>query len=161
MAEKQKVLVTYTFSKADQKVLEFVTKTFCDRDGVRITLFSCYLPLPETSPDFSKSLGSWPAVIGEAMLRNGIARQLQEYENRLKETKHHLVKQGFPEDSVDYVFRQSTKDEADEIIRTAHDGGYEVIVLSFRPSKIRHIFAKNIYQTIMAALKDVAICVIT
>ena len=161
MAEKQKILLTYTFSERDQKALEFLKRTFTDREGVMITVFSSYLPLPGETRDYSKTLGSWPAAIGEAILRDGIAKQLQEYENRLKETKLRLVEEGFREDSVDYIFRESGRDEATEIIETVREGGYNVVLLSFRPSNVRRIFSKNVYQSIMEALTDVAVCVIT
>ena len=161
MVKKQRVLFNYTFSKTDRKALEFLVRTFTDREGVQITLFCSYLPLPGERPDFSKALGSWPAAIGEAILRNGIAKQLQEYENRLKETKRYLVEQGFRENAVDYIFRESSRDEATEIIEAVKEGGYDVVVLSFRPSGVRRIFSKNVYQTMMEALKEIVICVIT
>ena len=161
MTVERKVLVSFTFSMVDQKILEFVSRTFTDREGVKITLFSSYLPLPEDSPDFSKALGSWPAAIGETILHNRIEKQLLEYENMLKKTKEHLVELGFLEESVDYLFQQISKDEAEQIIEIVQNGGYQVVVLGFRQSKIRRIFTKNIYQRIMTALKDVAICVIT
>lgn len=159
MIEKQNVLIFHTFTGVDQKALDFATRTFTNRADVRITLFSCYTPLPEGKPDVSKALGSWPAVIGEAILRNGIATQLREYENKLQEMLQHFVKRGFQE--VDYIFRPSSRDEADEIIQAAREGAYDVVILSYRPSKVRSIFAKNIYQKIIVALQGAAVCIIT
>lgn len=161
MADKQKILLTFTFTEKDEKALEFVLRTFTDREGVSITIFSSYPPLPSEAPDYSKSLGSWPAAIGEAIVRNGIEKQLLEYEHRLAETKDRLVEAGFKRDSVDHIFRESSRDEAEEIVETVKEGKYDVVVLTFRPSHVWRIFAKNVYQAVMESLKGVAICIIT
>jgi len=161
MADKQKILLTFTFTEKDEKALAFVLRTFTDREGVSITIFSSYPPLPSEAPDFSKALGSWPAAVGEAIVRNGIAKQIQEYEHRLMEIEQRLVEAGFRKDSIDHIFRESSRDEAEEIIETVREGNYNVIVLAFRPGHVWRIFAKNVYQAVMESLRGVAICIIT
>ena len=88
-------------------------------------------------------------------------QELSEKEIGLKSARESLLRSGFSEDQVDYIFKKRAKSIADEIIETASKGHYTVLVLSRQPGKATRLFARSIHNRVLAALKNVTICIAT
>ena len=43
----QKLLLPYNFTRFDQKALDFVINTFGKLEGIEVTIFNAYIPVPE------------------------------------------------------------------------------------------------------------------
>lgn len=152
MAE-QKILVPYNFTTVEEKALGFVINTFAHRKDVKITLFNTYTPLPVVdmgaSPEMSKMRDAMAVV----------AKDIEGKEAGLKDAKEYLLKNGFSDDQVDYIFRERKKSIADEIIVCALRGHYTVLVLSRQPGKVTRLFARSVHSKVLSTLKDVTICI--
>ena len=53
----QRILLAYNFSSLDQKAIEFVTSAFAHLEGVELTVFHAFTPLPEIETDASLVTG--------------------------------------------------------------------------------------------------------
>ncbi len=118
-----RILVPYNFSPEAEKALDLAVRLFAGREGARITLLYCYTPLPAEKPDFSKALGSWPAAVGQAILQNGMARKLKEYEDTVQQIRLQLSERGFCAECIDYVFKPTERDLVDEVVESVREGG--------------------------------------
>jgi len=152
MAE-QKILVPYNFTTAEEKALGFVINTFAHRKDVKITLFNTYTPLPVVD------MGASPEMRKMRDAMAVVAKDIEEKEAGLKAAKDYLLKNGFSDDQVDYIFRERKKSIADEIIVCAFRGHYTVLVLSRQPGKVTRLFARSVHSKVLSTLKDVTICI--
>lgn len=54
---KQKILLPYNFTEMDQKAADFAIRTFSLQEGIEITLFHAYTPLPAIETDSGTVMG--------------------------------------------------------------------------------------------------------
>ncbi len=150
----QKILVPYNHTPHDRKALNFVIESFAGRGDVSVTLFNTYPPLPEIDMDSNPELGK---------LRRGLTAlqdELDERESGLESSRELLLKSGFDNDQVDYVFKQREKSIPDEILDVANNGGYTVIVLSGRETgRVTRILSRSVRERILGAVEGITVCI--
>jgi len=151
----QKILLPYNFTDMDKKALEFFIKTFGLSKDCHITLFHIYTSLPKIETDSSTVMGRLSTSM------QYLAKQQREKEEALAEARQYLIKKGFADGQVDYVFRPREKQVVDEIIDAALEGRYDIIILNCRPYRITRLFIQSIHNRVVTALKDVAVCIVT
>ena len=151
----QKILLPYNFTDMDKKALEFFIKTFSLRKDCHITLFHIYTPLPKIETDSSTVMGRLSTSM------QYLVKQQIEKEEALAEVVQLLIQRGFPDGQVDYIFRSRIKQIADEIIDTAVEGRYKIIILSYRPYRITRLFIQSVHNKVVTTLKDVTVCIVT
>ena len=151
---RQKVLIPYNFTTYDKKALDFVIKTFANKKDAEITLFSTYIPLPkidmEASPEMRKMRS--PLIY--------LSQEFKEKEAGLQSVKGYLLKNGFSDDQIDYMFKERKTSIADEIIATASEGQYGILVLSRQPTKTSRLFTRSVHNKVLTTLKDITICMV-
>ena len=149
----QKILVYYNFTAQEEKTLDFVARTYANRDDVQVTLFNAYTSLPtidmQAGPEMTKM------KMGLARLADGV----REKEEGLKSAKDFLVRNGLQDDQVDYLFKEKEKSTADEIIHTVSKHHYRVLVLTREP-KVGGLFGCSIHARVLAALNNITVCVV-
>ncbi|MBW1816371.1 MAG: hypothetical protein JRJ60_04350 [Deltaproteobacteria bacterium] len=150
---RQKVLVPYNFTIQDQKAMDFIMGTFQTVEEMEFTLFHVYEPLPEIETGSNAVLGR---LKGTMM---SLARDLRGLESYLKGARSKLLDNGFSEERVAYIFKAREKDIADEIAETALKGGYHMVLLNRKPTKITRMFGRSISGKLLSTLKDTAICI--
>ena len=152
MASK-KILLPYNLTAHEGKALDFVVDTFANREGIEITIFNAYTPLPEidmkASPELSKIKS------GMAFL----AEELKKKEDGLIAAKGYLLKNGFSENQINYIFKRKENPVSDEIINIVKEGNYRVLVLCRQPGKVSRLFSRSIQSKVLSVLKDITICI--
>jgi nucleotide-binding universal stress UspA family protein len=150
-----KILVPYNFTAYDRKALDFARRTFSHMPDSDITLFYAYTPAPNIevngNPVMDKLKGSM----------NYLAERIKEREKDLNAAVEDLVENGFDKSRVQAVFKPKKKDVAREIIDLAQDRNFNVIVMNHRPGRITQLFTGNVYQKVVSAVKDIAVCLVT
>ena len=149
-----RILLPYSFTIYDEKALDFVIRTFANQKDAEITLFYTYTPLPELDMESPVLMQMKGAV-------RSLSKELSEKEIGLSSARETLLRSGFSGDQVDYTFKKRMKSIADEIIETASKGHYTVLVLSRQPGKTTRLFARSVHNKVLAALKNVTICIAT
>ena len=152
---KQKILLPYNFTEMDRKAVDFVIHTFNHQELIEITLLHIYTPLPAIETDSSTVMGRLTSSM------QYLAKQVKEKEKGLEETKAYLLKNGFIDRQVNYIFRARAKQLADEINETARDGGFAMVVLNYRPYRITRLFTQSVHNKVISLLKDVTVCIVT
>ena len=150
-----KVLMPYNFTTYDEKALNFIVATFLHQADVRITLFHAYTPLPEL--DYKAS----PEIV---KMRDGmvfLTKEVMEREAGLNTLKSHLVGQGFKAENIECIFKKKAKVVAEEILDIIQAGQYAVLILSHHSGRVPRFFARSVHNRILAALKDVTVCIAT
>ena len=150
----QRVLVPYNFTIYDQKVIDFIIRTFLPVKEIKFTLFHAYAPLPEIQTGSNAVLGRLQGTI------MSLSEELSGQERYLKEGKGALVKKGFSDDQVDYIFKAKKKDVANEIAETVLKGGYQMVLLSRNPTKTTRLFGRSVSSKLLGILKDTTICIV-
>lgn len=148
------ILIPYNFTKIDQKAIAFTVDTFGHQPAARITLFHVYIPLPQIETSSSTVMGRLTSSM------HYLSGELKEKEQAIKRVRRRLLEQGWSEHQVDYVFKARSKQVAEEIIETAA-GRYDIIVLSYRPYRITRTFVQSVHNKVIAALRDVTVCIVT
>ncbi len=148
-----RILLPYNYSPNDQKAIRFAIDVFAGQKEATVTLFHAYTPLPTI--DVTASPENLKVRSGMTYL----ATELKEKEEALKGVGEMLVKNGFDRDAVTCVFEKRVKSAAEEIVD--HVAGCNVLVLSRGAGKVTHFFTRSIYARVVAALRDVTICVAT
>jgi len=152
----QKILVPYNFMPYDQKSLDFITRTFADRETVEVSLFYSYTPVPE--------IESQKSPVMERLKSNlsFMATKIKEQEDGLNSVREGLLKSGFDDGRVQVIFKpKKKKDVAAEIINLVMERGFNMIVLNHKPGKVSHFFTGNVFSKIVSTLQDITVCVIT
>ena len=151
----QKILLPYNFSSYDQKALDFAIQTFANRKDVEITLFNAYTPLPEidmrTSPIMEKVSSNL----------HFISQRIKEQETELKTVANKLLAKGFSETQIKTLFTPQQKDIADDIVKQAVNGQFDVVILNRNPAKILSFFTGSIFNKVVKALKDKTVCIVS
>ncbi|MBW2592552.1 MAG: universal stress protein [Deltaproteobacteria bacterium] len=152
---KYKILIPYNFTREDQKTLNFVIWSYSGRRDVTVTLFHTYTPLPEIdvreNPQIQRMMGGVTYLTAE----------LRDREKELNAAGEYLMEKGFSKGSVDYVFKKKSKSNADQIVKAAYDGEYNMVVLSRKTGKISQLFSRSVHNKVLAALKNTIVCIAT
>lgn len=152
---KQKVLVPYNFTNYDEKALDFVIQSFADDEGIEVTLFNAYSPVPEI--EFRNS----PIMEKISSNLSYLQQKIHEQEAVLKQAGEKLLQNGFSKDRVRYIFRAIKKNVAQDIIDLVLSSGFDVVVLNRNPGKITSFFKKSVSDMVVKNLKKVAVNVVT
>jgi len=150
-----KILLPYNFTSYDKKALDFVCRTFSDKKEAEVTLFNAYTPVP--------TIEMRGSPIMEQMKDNlsYLSQRVKEQEDALHVIKNHLLGKGFSEDHIDIVFEPKNRDVAGDIIDLAQNGRFNVVVLNRKPGKIARFFAGSVSSKVVAALKNVTVCIVS
>lgn len=152
---QRKILVPFNFTAQEKKSLEFLLDTYADKKDVHITLFHAYAPLPQLHSTGSHEMKKMSQ--GIAFLTGERKRK----EEGLESAREFLMQNGFEDKQVDFIFREKQKVVADEIIDAVNEGGYNILVLSRQPGKVKRMFARSVHTKLFASLKNVTICIPT
>ncbi len=151
----QRILLPYNFSPNDQKALEFISKTFGNRDDIDITIFHAYTPISEIEDSDHQS-----ATAKLKRRLSYLTHELTEREIALQEVRTQVINSGFDRDCVRYIFKSRKKEIAAAIIDEVEEGAYDIVVLNHKPGKVTRFFTGNTYIKVVTALKDTTICVV-
>ena len=151
----QKLLLPYNFTRLDQKALDFVIRTFGGREDIEVTIFNAYTPVPEIETNASSITGKLKGSLSY------LSQKIAEQEAELKMLKDTLLENGFTENLVHTVFQPRKKEVASEIIDIARDNQFDIIVISHKPGKATRFFTGSRYSKVIAALKDVTVCIVS
>jgi len=151
----QKILVPYNFTAYDQKALDFIIHTFVHLKDVEITLFNAYTPVPKIETQESTIMEKLQGNL------NILSLKVKGMEADLKAACQKLLKNGFLEQQVHYLFKPRKKDVAREIIDLVVNDQFNLVILNSKPGKLSHYFTGNVYSKIINKIEDTAVCVIT
>jgi nucleotide-binding universal stress UspA family protein len=149
------ILFPYNFTDLDKKALEFVSQTFSHIEGVEVTLFNVYTPVPSVTKVDSPIMTKMQENV--TYLNQLIADQ----EEALNKAKDTLVSNGFSEKSVRIVFNPKTKDIASHIVETAINDRQDVIVINRKSGRVSRFFTGSVFSKVVSALKDRTICIVS
>ncbi|MBW1804313.1 MAG: hypothetical protein JRJ85_26715 [Deltaproteobacteria bacterium] len=151
----KKILVPFNFTEYDEKALHYVLRDYAGRTWARVTLFHAYTPLPEITGFSNTTLGRLGSAVAS------MSGQIREKETELKKTVQDLVESGFLEEQVNFIFKPRNKSIASEVVDMVIGGGYDTVVLTSRPGRIKSAFTRNVHDKLLATLKNKEICIIT
>ena len=151
----QKILVAYNFTSLDQKALDFVTNSFGHIEGMDITIFHAYTPVPDIETEASLVTGKLKGSLSY------LSQLIMQRENDLKAVVARLCQNGFPETRIHTVFKPRKKDIASEIISLSRDTKFDVIVLNRKPSRVTRFFSGSVYHKIVMTLRDTTVCIVS
>jgi hypothetical protein len=150
-----KILLPYNFTSYDKKALDFVIRTFAEKEETDVTLFNAYTPAPPIEMRGSPVMEQMKDTL------NYLSQRINEQDEELKTIKTQLSGKGFREDSLHIVFEPKKKDVAGDIIDLAQTGRFNVVVLNRKPGKITRFFTGSVFNKVVATLKDTTICVVS
>ena len=150
-----RLLLPQNFTSNDRKAIDFVVNTFGSQEGVEVTLFHAYTPLP--------ALEVSQSTVTEKLRANlsYLQQQIQEKEAGMEAIKEELVEKGFSETSIHKVFKPRRKDIAGEILDLYGEKHFEYLVLNRKPGKVSRFFTGSVHHKVLAALKNTTICVVS
>ena len=149
------ILLPYNFTSNDKKALDFVCRTFADNKEAQVTLFNAYIPIPAIEMRGSPIMEQMKDTLSY------LSQRAKEQEDALNTIKNHLLGKGFSENNIDIVFEPKKRDVAGDIIDLAQDGRFNVVVLNRRPGKIARFFAGSVSSKVVAALKNITVCIVS
>lgn len=150
----QKILVPYNFTRNDEKAIAFVVDRFNQHPDAHITLFHAYIPVPEIEISDKTVMSRLAGNLTYLRQKN------YELKEALEQAQTRLVKAGFPEQNIMYIFKPREKEIAQEIIDQAVKGGFTTIVLNHHPSKIKRYFTSSITKKVARALKNIELSIV-
>ena len=151
----KKILVPFNFTEYDEKALHYVLRNYAGNKWAYVTLFHVYTPLPETKGFSDTTLSRLSSTVA------AMAGEIREKEAELKKTVQDLIQSGFAEEQLDYIFKQRQKSIGQEVVEIVLEKGYDTVVLTSRPAKMKHAFTRNVHDKLLTTLKDKEICIIT
>ena len=151
----QKILVAYNFTHLDQKAIEFVTSTFAHLDGVEITFFHAYTPIPEIEAQASNVTGKLKSSLSY------LSQQIMQRENDLKTITAKLSKNDLANSQIHTIFRPRKKDIASEIINLNREMKFDVIVLNRKAARVTRFFSGSVSHKVLMTLKETTVCVVS
>ena len=151
----QKILVAYNFTNLDQKALDFVTNAFGHLEGVEITIFHAFTPVPDIETQASVVTGKLKGSL------TYLSQQIMQRENDLKRVTEKLAANGFDESRIHTVFKPRKKDIASEIIGLTRDAKYDAIVLNHKVARVARFFSGSVSNKVVMTLKDTAVCIVS
>ncbi len=152
---KQKTLVPYNFTIHDKKVLDFIINFFGGKGDISFTFLHLYTPLPE----IDKTATALPETLRKTLL--SLSQEVRQEEKFLKETITHLIDNGFAPEQLDYILRAKKKDIAEEIMDTALEGYYDMVILNHKPGKVIRLFGKSVSHKLLSSIEGIAITVVS
>ena len=151
----QKILVAYNFTHLDQKAIEFVTSTFAHLDGVEITFFHAYTPIPEIETQASNVTGKLRTSLSY------LSQQIMQRENEFKAIIENLSKKDLANSQIHTIFRPRKKDIASEIMNLNRDTNFDVIVLNRKASRVTRFFSGSVSHKVLMTLKETTVCIVS
>ena len=151
----QRILLAYNFSSLDQKAIEFVTSAFAHLEGVELTVFHAFTPLPEIETDASLVTGKLKGSL------SFLSQQIMQRELDLKAVTEHLASYGFAAERVHTIFKPRKKDIATEIINLARDTKFDAIVLNRKAARVTRFFSGSVSHKVIMTLKDTTVCIVS
>ena len=151
----QKILVAYNFTQLDQKAIEFVTTTFAHLDGVEITFFHAYTPIPEIETQPSVVTGKLKSSLSY------LSQQVMQRENDFKAIIDNLATKDLAKCRIQTIFRPRKKDIASEIISLNHETKFDAIVLNRKASRVTRFFSGSVSHKVLMTLKDTTVCIVS
>ena len=151
----QKILLPYNFTALDQKALAFVNSTFGHLEGVEITLFHAYTPLPEIEAESTSVMGKLKGNLGY------LSQKIMQQETELKAVAEKLLQTGYAQNRIHTVFKPRKKDIAAGIIELVTKDKFNVVVINHKPGKASRFFTGSVFSKIVSALKDTTVCIVS
>ena len=151
----QKILVAYNFTHLDQKAIEFVTSTFGHIEGVEITFFHAYTPIPEIETQASVVTGKLKSSLSY------LSQQVMQRENDLKAITERLSKSELANSRIQTIFKPRKKDIASEIINLNRDTNFDAIVLNRKASRVTRFFSGSVSHKVVMTLKETTVCIVS
>ena len=151
----QKVLLAYNYSSLDQKAIDFVINAFAHIEGVEITIFHAFTPIPDIETQTSLVTGKLKGSL------NYLSQQILEREKDLKSVSDGLTQKGIDPDRVNTIFRPRKKDIASEIINLAREMRFDTIVLNRKVTRVTRFFSGSVSHKVMMTLKDTTLCIVS
>jgi len=151
----QKILLAYNFTSLDQKAIEFVTSAFSHIEGLEITIFHAFTPVPEIDTEASLVTGKLKGSLSY------LSQQIMQRENDLKSVTEKLSLSGFPADRIHTVFRPRKKDIASEIINLTRETKFDAVVINRKAARIARFFSGSVSSKVVMTLKDTTVCIVT
>ena len=151
----RKLLLPYHFTPLDQKALDFVIDTFGKSEGVAVTVFNAYTPIPEIGTEATSVTGKLKGSLSY------LSQKIKENEAALEAVKDKLVESGFLQKQVNSIFRPRKKDIASEIIELVTSDHFDTIVLNRKHARVTRFFSGSISHKVVMALKDVTVCIVS
>jgi Universal stress protein family len=150
-----KILLPYNFTSYDKRALDFVIRTFADKKEADVYLFNAYTPAPPIEMRGSPVMEQMKDTL------NYLSQRVNEQDDELKTIKRQLLGKGFKEDKIHIIFEPKKKDVAGEIIDLVQNGRFNVVVLNRKSGKIARFFTGSVFSKVVAALKDITICIVS
>ena len=151
----QKILLPYNFTTLDQKALAFANSTFGHLEGVEITLFHAYTPLPEIEAESTSVMGKLKGNLGY------LSQKIMQQETELKAVAEKLLQTGFAQNRIHTVFKPRKKDIAAEILELVTKDKFNVVVINHKPGKASRFFTGSVFSKVVSALKDTTVCIVS
>ena len=151
----QKILVAYNFTSLDQKALDFVVSAFGHLEGIEITIFHAYTPVPEIETEESLVTGKLKGSLSY------LSQQIMQRENDLKAVVTRLCQDGFSETRINTVFKPRKKDIASELIDLTRDTKFDVMVLNRKAARVARFFSGSVSNKVVMNLKDMTVCIVS
>ena len=151
----QKILVAFNFTHLDQKAIEFVTSTFAHIDGIEITFFHAYTPIPEIETQASNVTGKLKSSLSY------LSQQIMQRENDLKTITGNLSQTDLANSQIHTIFKPRKKDIASEIINLNRDTNFDVIVLNRKASRVTRFFSGSVSNKVLMTLKETTVCIVS
>ncbi|WDP92576.1 MAG: universal stress protein [Desulfobacter sp.] len=138
-----KILIPYNFTPNDSRAVDFVGERYSERQGVEVTLFHAYTPVPEMD------IKDTPVM--KKVIHNTAVLQLKQDERKkaLEEVREQLMAHGIAGHHVNCIFKPVRKDVAADIIGLWKEGKYDVVVLNRNPGNIVNFFSRSISKQIV------------
>jgi len=136
----QKILFAYNFTSRDRKAIDFVSSAFAHIDGVEITIFHAFTPIPDIETGAGLVTGKLKGSL------NYLSQQIMQRENDLKSVTEKLTQNGFAADRIHTVFRPRKTEIAGEIISLTRDSKFDVIVLNRKATRVTRFFFRERFK---------------
>ena len=151
----QKILLAYNFTGLDEKAIDFVATVFAHIEGVEITIFHVFTPVPDIETQASLVTGKLKGSLSY------LSQQIMERENDLKTVTEKLTQKGFMADRIHTVFRPRKRDVAGEIINLIRETKFDAIVLNRKPARVTRFFSGSVSHKVLMTLKDTTVCIVS
>jgi nucleotide-binding universal stress UspA family protein len=151
----QKILLAYNFTSLDQRAIDFASSAFAHIEGVEITVFHTFTPVPDIETETSLVTGKLKGSLSY------LSQQIMQRENDLKAVTEKLTRRGFAADRIHTVFRPRKKDIAGEIISLTRDSRFDAIVLNRKATRVARFFSGSVSNKVLMTLKDTTVCIVS
>ena len=151
--DEKKILFPYNFTEKDKRSLDYIIRTYAQCVDLKITIFHAYIPVPEITVNKKSVMGKITSDL------HYLSQKLVEQKDNMVEVKKLLVKGGFKDSQVNYLYTPKKRDIANEIIYLAKDGAYNIIILN-RSGKVTSFFKASVFNKVVTALKDVTVTIV-